>query len=196
MLWLIVGALAMATPVLLRAQAQGPAPILAIAPPVTPIPFEADSRDVTRFSFVVYGDTRGRRDGEAVQYEHSLLVDSMLQQISRLRTTAYPVRFILQSGDAVVAGSDARQWNVSFVPLINRLTTEGGVPYFLVPGNHDVSGASTADASERQPGLHNYFRRHGGATPAQPVAAPTDRLSGVRVRVRQHLRPRTGQQYR
>lgn len=36
MLWLIVGALAMATPVLLRAQAQGPAPILAIAPPVTP----------------------------------------------------------------------------------------------------------------------------------------------------------------
>jgi len=28
---------------------------------------------------------------------------------------------------------------VSFTPLINRLTTEGGVPYFLIPGNHEGS---------------------------------------------------------
>ncbi|PYU59005.1 MAG: hypothetical protein DMG56_19495, partial [Acidobacteria bacterium] len=43
-----------------------------IPPPVTPLPPEAQSRDVARFSFIAYGDTRGRRDGVAIQYEHSL----------------------------------------------------------------------------------------------------------------------------
>jgi hypothetical protein len=48
-----------------------------------------------------------------------------------------------------VNGQDVKQWNTSFVPLINRLTTEGGVPYFLVPGNHE---ATTTPA-----GLRNYI---------------------------------------
>ena len=104
--------------------------VTAIAAPATPLPTEAKSRDVARFSFIVYGDTRGRRDGVAIQYEHSLVVESMLAQIKRLQSTSYPVRFVLQSGDAVVNGRDPKQWNVSFVPLINRLTTEGGVPHF------------------------------------------------------------------
>jgi hypothetical protein len=120
-----------------------------ISPPSTPLPPEGQSRDVRRFSFIVYGDTRGRRDGVAIQYEHSLIVDSMIAQIKRLQNTEYPVRFVLQSGDAVQRGQEAKQWNVSFVPLINRLTTEGGVPYFLVPGNHE---ATTTPA-----GLQNYF---------------------------------------
>ena len=64
------------------------------------LPPEADSRNVTRFSFLVYGDTRGRKDGVALQYEHSLVVDSMIAEIKRLRVTQYPVRFVLQSGDA------------------------------------------------------------------------------------------------
>ena len=120
-----------------------------IKPPATALPAEAESRGVTQFSFIVYGDTRGRRDGVAIQYEHSLIVDSMIAQIKHLATTQFPVRFVLQSGDAVVNGADAHQWNVSFVPLINRLTTEGGVPYFLVPGNHE---ATTTPA-----GLRNYL---------------------------------------
>jgi len=123
--------------------------VVAIAPPPTPLPPEAQSRDVTRFSFIAYGDTRGRRDGLAIQYEHSVIVDSMLAQIKRLASTQYPVRFVLQSGDAVVNGQDAKQWNISFVPLISRLTTEGGVSYFLVPGNHE---ATTTPA-----GLRNYL---------------------------------------
>jgi 3',5'-cyclic AMP phosphodiesterase CpdA len=123
--------------------------VTAIAPPTARLPPEAQSRDITRFSFIAYGDTRGRRDGVAIQYEHSLIVDSMLAQIKRLATTQYPVRFVLQSGDAVVNGQEAKQWNISFVPLINRLTTEGGVPYFLVPGNHE---ATTTPA-----GLRNYL---------------------------------------
>jgi hypothetical protein len=128
-----------------------------IAAAVTPLPPESQSSGITRFSFIAYGDTRGRRDGVAVQYEHSLIVDSMLTQIKRLQGTDYPVRFIIQSGDAVVHGQDAHEWNVSFVPLIDRLTAEGGVPYFLAPGNHDVSSATSVNAPERQPGLRNYF---------------------------------------
>src|SRR5438132_14242874 len=46
---------------------------------------------------------------------------------------------------------------MSFVPVINRLTTQGGVPYFLAPGNHDVSPATTADAPGRLSPLKNYF---------------------------------------
>jgi len=41
------------------------------------------------------------------------------------------------------------QWNVSFVPLINRLTTEGNVHYFLAPGNHERTTMSE--------GLKNYL---------------------------------------
>jgi hypothetical protein len=121
----------------------------AIVPPATPIPSEAQSAGVTQFSFIAYGDTRGRRDGIAIQYEHSLIVESMLTQIKKLKNTPYPVRFVLQSGDAVADGRDSHQWNISFVPLINRLTTEGGVSYFLVPGNHE---ATTSPA-----GLRNYL---------------------------------------
>src|SRR5215210_907124 len=132
-------------------------PVKAIQPPRNPLPPEEKSADVSQFSFLVYGDTRGRRDGKEIQYEHSLIVDSMLATIKRLGETKYPVRFILQTGDAVVNGRDARQWNASFIDLINRLTTEGGVPYFLAPGNHDVTGAPSADAPMRQEGLRNYL---------------------------------------
>jgi hypothetical protein len=118
---------------------------------------ENASSGVTKYSFIAYGDTRGRRDGVALQYEHSLIVDSMLKQIKQLQNTEYPVRFILQSGDAVQHGQNAKEWNVSFTPLIDRLTTEGGVSYFLAPGNHDVSHAATADATERKEPLKNYL---------------------------------------
>src|SRR2546425_2514447 len=134
---------------ILSGGAQRPAPpqpptrpaerVRAIAPPAKPLPSEAESRRVRRFSFIAYGDTRGRRDGLEIQYEHSLIVDSMLARIKQLDATPYPVKFVLQSGDAAVNGSDGHQWNVSFVPLIDRLTRDGGVPYFLAPGNHDVN---------------------------------------------------------
>jgi calcineurin-like phosphoesterase family protein len=123
--------------------------VKSITAPSTPLPPEGQSRDVARFSFIAYGDTRGRRDGVALQYEHSFVVDAMIAQIKRLQSTEYPVRFILQSGDAVLNGQEAKQWNVSFVPLINRLTTEAGVPYYLVPGNHEATSTPA--------GLRNYL---------------------------------------
>lgn len=131
--------------------------VQAIAQPKNPLPDEAASAGMTKFSFIVYGDTRGRKDGVELQYEHGMVVDGVLAAIKRLQTTQYPVRFILQSGDAVVNGGDAKQWNTSFVGLINRLTTEGGVPYFLAPGNHDVTAADALDAPQRQQGLGNYL---------------------------------------
>ncbi len=131
--------------------------VVAIEPPRVPLPPEAESVDVTRFSFIVYGDTRGRRDGRDPQYEHSLVVESMLRTIASLQAGPEPVRFVLQSGDAVLNGQDPTQWNVSFVGLINRLTLEAGVPYFLAPGNHDVTGAPNLDSPRRLRGLGNYL---------------------------------------
>lgn len=149
--------------------------VVAIEPPRIPLPPEAESVDVTRFSFIVYGDTRGRRDGKDPQYEHSLVVESMLRTIASLQAGPDPVRFVLQSGDAVFDGQDATQWNVSFVGLINRLTQEAGVPYFLAPGNHDVTAASNLDAPGRLRGLRNYLAAVSRLIPADGA---TRRLDG------------------
>jgi hypothetical protein len=132
-------------------------PVRAILPPRLPLPDEEASAGITKFSFIVYGDTRGRRDGTDLQHEHSLVVDSMLRTIERLKATPYAVRFVLQSGDAVVDGRDPAQWNESFVELINRITTDAGLPYFLAPGNHDVTGSPDLHAPMRQEGLRNYL---------------------------------------
>ena len=131
--------------------------VVAVRPPRHPLPPEAASAGVTRFAFVLYGDTRGRRDGEAVQYEHSLVVEAMLRTIKGMEQGPHPVRFIVQSGDAVVDGRDARQWNRSFTGLVNRLTTEAGLPYFLAPGNHDVTSAGALGDPGRKEGVGNYL---------------------------------------
>jgi hypothetical protein len=145
-----------AQPPAAQPSAQQPA-VQTIRPPRNPIPPEAQSARVTRFSFIAYGDTRGRRDGIDTQYEHSLVVESMLATIARMANGPEPVKFVVQSGDAVVNGRDAKQWNVSFIGLINRITTEAGVPYFLAPGNHDVTSAAELGAPGRQEGLANYL---------------------------------------
>src|SRR5215207_10794084 len=134
--------------------AQGPVttpePVRAIAAPRSPLPSEASTAGVTKFSFIAYGDTRGRHDGTQLQAEHQLVVESMLATIQRRASGPDPIRFVVQSGDAVVRGSFATQWNVSYSPLINRLTQEGNVPYLFSVGNHDVSGG-------REIGLCNTF---------------------------------------
>jgi hypothetical protein len=152
-----------------------PEQVRAIASPRSPLPTEPASAGVTQFSFIVYGDTRGRRDGAAEQYEHSLIVDSALATIKRLSDSPTPVKFVLQTGDAVVNGRDVRQWNRSFVDLINRITTDGGIPYFLAPGNHDVTNAPALDSPLRAEGLRNYLAVIGNLIP--PAGAPR-RLDG------------------
>ena len=85
-------------------------------------------------------------------WDHEPGADELLD--ARVAAGWRPTPSALQSGDAVVNGRDARQWNVSFVGLINRLTTEGGVPYYLAPGNHELalrgsSSTGTAFATVR-----------------------------------------------
>lgn len=153
-------------------------PVQAIKAPRTPLPTEAASAAVTKFSFFVYGDTRGRRDGFELQYEHSLIINSMVAQIKKLEKSAYPVRFVLQSGDGVANGAMGKQWNTSYIDLINKLTQDGGVPYFLAPGNHDVTSADTHDAERRQPGLKNYYAANAELLPRD---GSLRRLSGYPV---------------
>ncbi len=139
------------------ASSQSDEVVRAIGLPLQPLPAESASAGVTKFTFLAYGDTRGRRDGVELQYEHSLIVNSMLVTIQRLENTDYPVRFVVQSGDAVVNGRSATQWNRSFIGLIDRLTMEAGVPYFLAPGNHDLTASTDLANPGRLTGLRNFL---------------------------------------
>ena len=120
---------------------------------------------MTKFSFIAYGDTRGRHDGTELQAEHALVVESMLATIKAAAVTD-PIKFVLQSGDAVVNGSIAAQLAVSYVPLINRLTQTGGVPYFLSVGNHDVGNSVDLADPRRLAGLRNYLTVNANLIPA------------------------------
>ncbi len=142
---------------------------VASLPPKSPLPSEASTVGVTKFSFIMYGDTRGRHDGEALQAEHTLVVESMLATI-KTAAAKDPIRFVLQSGDAVQNGAFAKQLTVSYVPLINRLTQDGGVPYFLAVGNHDVGSATDLTDPRRVDGLRNYFAANAKLMPAEGSA--------------------------
>jgi calcineurin-like phosphoesterase family protein len=118
------------------------------------LPLEADSGNQTKFSFMAYGDTRGPADGMVIQPAHKDVIDRMLMAIAEEKQAGFPVRFVVQSGDAVVTGRYANQWNVSFNPLIERLIHEGRVPYLFAVGNHDVGGMPMR-SPERDTGLRN-----------------------------------------
>lgn len=162
--WLAVLALAVCT-VTLRPNGVAAQPVARsadtvvrpVAAPARGLPSEAASARVTRFSFIVYGDTRGPRDGTEIQAVHAMVVESMLKKIAELKGGPDPVKFVLQSGDAVVNGGVAAQWNVSYTPVAERLTQQGGVPYYLVAGNHDVSSADSTNAPARVSRLPNYY---------------------------------------
>jgi hypothetical protein len=128
-----------------------------IAAPRFPIPPESETADSTHFSFIAYGDTRDAEDGQIPQFVHSLVVQTMLDSIASRASSGDAIRFVLQSGDAVSNGTQVAQWNVSFVPIVNRLTTEAGIPYFLTPGNHDLPSFSGLRDANRNVGLTNYF---------------------------------------
>jgi hypothetical protein len=125
----------------------------AIVAPANPLPPESESRNVTRFSFILYGDNRGGMDGIAPDPNHARVVDAIIGEVKALQSSDSPVRFILQTGDLVTVGEVAREWNVSFVPLIDHLVGETRLPYFLVPGNHDVSPAQVTVPPKERSGL-------------------------------------------
>jgi calcineurin-like phosphoesterase family protein len=151
-----------------------------IEPPATPLPPENASAGVTRFSFFAYGDTRSSGapdvagDGDVIHTEHSRVVDSMIAKARELGATPFPVRFVLQSGDAVLRGQNAAMWNVSFTPIIERLTRGANIPYLFAVGNHDVTSMPAGDP-QRALGLHNTLTAMSRLLP--PEGSPR-RLSG------------------
>lgn len=162
---LIVGACAMALAQQASpppaAPAAAPAPWVAVKPidpPASPLPAENATADVTRFSFFAYGDTRSASpspgDADTVHPEHTRVMDLMLEKVRELKSTPFPVRFVLQSGDAVLRGTNGTMWNVGFTPIIERLTRGANIPYFFSVGNHDVTTAPAGDPG-RALGLHN-----------------------------------------
>lgn len=156
-------------PAHLGAQLPAPRDTVISAPTLAPrraLPSEGATARVTRFSFIAYGDTRGRHDGSELQAEHTLVIESMLATIRKSAAAGDSIRFVLQSGDAVQNGAIARELNVSYIPLINRLTQEGGVPYLLAVGNHDVSGSAAPRDPRRLDGLHNYLAANANLIPS------------------------------
>jgi hypothetical protein len=135
---------------------QAPAPVVvrAIEPPAIPLPAESASAAIRKFAFIAYGDSRGPADGQIVQPQHSAVVDTMLDAIASERAAGFPVRFVTQSGDAVVNGADGAQWNTSFIPVIERLTRGAGLPFLFAVGNHDVGGRPAGDP-DREARLRN-----------------------------------------
>jgi hypothetical protein len=151
-----------------------PVAVRAIEPPLRPLPAEAESAGVTRFSFVAYGDSRGQADGLELQTQHGLVVEAMLEKIRRLASTPFPVRFVVESGDAVASGRDGAAWNVSYTPIVERITRTAGLPFFFAVGNHDVTGMPAGDPG-RMPGLRNVLAATSKLIP--PEGSPR-RLNG------------------
>jgi 3',5'-cyclic AMP phosphodiesterase CpdA len=138
------------------ASSQDTTTAVAISPPASPLPAEGTTSQIRKFSFIAYGDTRGGLDGIALQTNHSLVVSSMLATVAARKATNDPIVFIVQSGDAVTDGRSAQQLNVSYVPVVERLT-DAGLPYYLAVGNHDVRNSPNLADSARVRGLKNYL---------------------------------------
>jgi hypothetical protein len=150
--------------------AEQPVLVRPIAAPRQPLPPENATAQITRFSFIAYGDTRSGNaspmDGDVIHPQHSALVDTMLAKIETLASTPQPVRFVLQSGDAVLRGQNPAMWNVSFSPIIERITRGANVPYFFSVGNHDVTTMPKGDAVREQ-GLRNTLTAMANLIPSE-----------------------------
>ena len=166
--------------------AQQPVPVLPpivavkpIDPPRHPLPPEDKSAKETRFSFIIYGDTRSGTggptgDGSVINPVHERVVDTMLDTITAQAKTRFPVRFVMQTGDAVLRAAVGQMWNVSYTPTIERLTRGADLPYFLAAGNHDMTNGPAGDPG-RELALHNTLTAMSRLVP--PEGSPR-RLNG------------------
>jgi len=162
--------LVVAAPVSAQRGAASADSVTPISPPAHPLPPENASAGVTKFSFVAYGDTRGEFDGTYVNTSHMSVVAEMIRRIRARAGTDSAIKFVVQSGDAVLDGRRADMLNVSYVPVVNQLTA-ADVPYYLAVGNHDVRSSD----SDRVKGLKNYFAANAKLIP--PDGSPR-RLNG------------------
>jgi 3',5'-cyclic AMP phosphodiesterase CpdA len=158
-------------------------PVRPIRPPARPLPLESASAAVTRFSFIAYGDTRCdcrvpdlAPPKPEVETDHAAVVDTLVAKAKELSRSEFPVRFVLQSGDATYRGRDAERWNDVFIPIAERITQGANLPYFFVPGNHDVTSSALPPTDpDHALGLHNTLSAISKLIP--PEGSPR-RLSG------------------
>ena len=150
------------------AAAQTQTTVRPIQPPDAPFPSEQETAAITRFSFIAYGDTRcdcgGLGGGPEVQTEHARVADLGIATAAALASTPYPVRFVIQTGDAVYRGMNAERWDV-YTPIIEKLTRTG-LWYFLAVGNHDTSTMPIGDPT-REAGLRNVLAANAKLIPPE-----------------------------
>ena len=65
-------------------------------------------------------------------------------------------------------------WNVSYVPVVERLTRQTDLPFFFAPGNHDVTTRPAGDP-DREHGVRNTLQAMANLMP--PDGSPR-RLDG------------------
>ena len=147
------------------------------------LPDAAASRNDRRFAFIVYGDTRGPADGIIRQPQHGDVVDTMVRTIARQRELGVPVRFVLQTGDAVSNGRFGQQWNVSFTPLIERLIKKGGVPYLVRRGKPRRHVLQRSERRGSPTGAREHVRRDGEPVAARGNRSQADGLSHLHLRL-------------
>jgi len=149
------------------AAAQAPTTVRPIQPPDKPFPAEKETAGITQFSFIAYGDTRcdcGAGGGPEVQAEHAKVVDLALAKTAALASTAFAVRFVVFSGDAVYRGMNAERWDV-YIPIVEKLT-RAGLWYFFSTGNHDTSTMPIGDPT-REAGLRNSLAANAKLMPGE-----------------------------
>jgi 3',5'-cyclic AMP phosphodiesterase CpdA len=172
------------------AQQPGPLNLRAvrpIQPPAHPLPPESATAGITRFSFIAYGDTRcdcrletvpnppaGGPGKPELEPEHTRVIDALVAKVKAMASGRSPVKFVVQSGDAVYRGSDPERWNEVFTPLVERITRGLDLPFFFVPGNHDVTGTPISDPRHAL-GLHDTLAAMSRLMP--PEGSPR-RLNG------------------
>jgi 3',5'-cyclic AMP phosphodiesterase CpdA len=162
-------------------------PVRPIRPPARPLPPESESAGITRFAFIAYGDTRcdcRLTAGDArfvpakpeTEEDHAAVVDTVVAKVKELAGSQFPVRFVLQSGDATYRGRDGERWNDVYIPIVERITQGVNLPYFFVPGNHDVTASNLPPTDpDHALGLHNTLSAISKLIP--PEGSPR-RLSG------------------
>jgi len=159
--------------------------VRAIEAPAHPLPPETETARVNKFAFFVYGDTRSAGpsrsgepapDGREIQEAHSAVVDAMLDTLPKLAGSDFPVRFVVSTGDAVLYGPNGTMWNTSYVPVVERLTRQAGLPLFFAPGNHDVTTRPVGDP-DRELGLRNTLQAMTNLMPRDESPRRLDRYA-------------------
>jgi len=108
--------------------------------------------------------------------DHAAVVETVVAKANELAGSPFPVRFVLQSGDATYRGRDAERWNDVYIPIVERITQGANLPYFFVPGNHDVTASNLPPTDpDHALGLHNTLSAISKLIP--PEGSPR-RLSG------------------